>query len=215
MINMIIDLTRKIHKEMPFFPFEGALDVEWSEFPGFPDVNISSFKLWSHMGTHIDAPYHFIPNGRRIHEIDVNRFIGKGYLIDLSDKKRDRIVLDDLQKITIEKGRIIIIYTGLEKYWHGTELDEARAHAELSEEAAKYLLQSEPKMIGTDKMAIDWVKNDFKAHMAILGADVPIIEDLVNLDKLIGKTFNVMAFPLKIDGLEASPARVLAKMTLT
>ena len=47
---------------------------------------------------------------------------------------------------------------------------------------------------------------------AILGADVPIIEDLVNLDKLVGKTFDVMAFPLKIDGLEASPARVLAKL---
>lgn len=91
------------------------------------------------MGTHIDAPYHFVPNGRRIHDIDVNRFIGQGYLIDLSDHKRDRIVLDDIQKIAMETGCIIIIYTGLKNYWHGTELDEARAHAELSEEAAKYL----------------------------------------------------------------------------
>jgi len=215
MITMIIDLTRKIHKEMPFFPFEGAISMEWSKFPGFPEIHISSFKLWSHMGTHIDAPYHFIPNGRRIHEIDVNRFIGKGYLIDLSDKKRDCIVLDDVQKITMEKGRIIIIYTGLEKHWQGTELDEAHAHAELSEEAAKYLLKYKPKMIGTDKPAIDWMKNEFITHKAILGADVPIIEDLVNVDKLIGKTFDVMAFPLNIDGLEASPARVLAKITLT
>ena len=52
----------------------------------------------------------------------------------------------------------------------------------------------------------------FNSARAILGADVPIIEDLVNLDKLFGKTFDVMAFPLKIDGLEASPARVLAKL---
>jgi arylformamidase len=85
----------------------------------------------------------------------------------------------------------------------------------LSEEAAKYLLQYEPKMIGADSLALDFVKNNFKAHKAILGADVPIIEDLVNLEKLVGKTFDVMAFPLKIDSLEASPARVLAKITLT
>jgi kynurenine formamidase len=39
-------------------------------------------------------------------------------------------------------------------------------------------------MIGTDKMAMDWVNNDFKAHKAILDADVPIIEDLANLEKL-------------------------------
>jgi kynurenine formamidase len=101
----------------------------------------------------------------------------------------------------------------LEKYCRGTDLDKARAHAELSEDAAAYLLQSEPKMIGTDKMEIDWVNNDFKAHKAILGADVPILEDLVNVDQLIGTTFDVMAFPLKIGGLEASPARVLAKLT--
>jgi len=205
---MIIDLTRKIHKEMPFIPFEEAIDIEWSNFPDFPEIHISSFKAFSHIGTHIDAPYHFISNGIRIHEIDVNRFVGKGYLIDLSDKKRDLIVLDDVQKITIEKGRIILIYTGLEKYWSKPR----EQHTELSEEAAKHLLQYEPRMIGTDSLAIDYVKNDFKAHKAILGADVPIIEDVVNLDKLIGKTFNVMAFPLKIDGLEASPARVLAKL---
>ena len=208
MIKMIIDLTRKIHKEMPFIPFEEAINIEPSNFPGFPEIAISSFKAFSHIGTHIDAPYHFITNGKKMHEIDVNRFVGKGHLIDLSDKKRELIVLDDMPKTTIEKGRIIIIYTGMEKYWSKPR----EQHTELSEEAAKHLLQYEPKMIGADSLALDFVKNNFKAHKAILGADVPIIEDLVNLDKLIGKTFDVMAFPLKIDGLEASPARVLAKL---
>jgi kynurenine formamidase len=208
MIKMIIDLTRNIHKGMASIPFEEAIDIEWSEFPGFPDVNISSFKAFSHIGTHIDSPYHFIPNGKKIHEIDVNRFVGKGYLIDLSDKKRELIVLDDMPKTAIEKGHIIIINTGMEKYWPKPR----EQHTELSEEAAKHLLQYEPKMIGADSLAIDYVNNNFKAHKAILDADVPIIEELVDLDKLIGKTFDVMAFPLKIDGLEASPARVLAKL---
>jgi kynurenine formamidase len=110
---MMIDLTRNIPKAMPFFPFDEAFDVEWSEFPGLPYVHISSFKVCSHMGTHIDAPCHFIPDGRRIHNVDVSRFVGKGYLIDLSDEKRDLITLDDVQKMTIEPGRIILLYTGL------------------------------------------------------------------------------------------------------
>jgi kynurenine formamidase len=113
-----------------------------------------------------------------------------------------------MPKTTIEKGCIIILYTGMEKYWPKPR----EQHTELSEEAVEHLLQYEPKMIGADSLALDFVKNNFKAHKAILGANIPIIEDLVNLDKLIGKTFDVMAFPLKIDGLEASPARVLAKL---
>lgn len=204
---MIVDLTRRITKNIPITSLHKVpYEIEWLK--KLPNVmNLSKLTIYSHRGTHIDAPYHFLENGKKIDEINIDRFIGKGFLIDLSDKKRSVITSSDLPALKIPKGSIIIINTGLEKYWEQPILTK---WTEISEEVAAQLIKFEPKMIGIDSQGIDTEKNDYRSHKIILSADVPIIEGLVNLDKLVGKEFDVFAFPLKISDIEAIPARVLA-----
>src|SRR3989344_9402089 len=106
----IIDLTHTFTSNMPVYPGDPKSTLEQVaniEKDTFNDHKITTVM---HVGTHMDAPLHMIENGKRIDEINLERFFGKGLLIDVRGRKEiDSSVLKGIQ---IEKGSIVLIYTG-------------------------------------------------------------------------------------------------------
>ncbi len=146
-------------------------------------------KLGEHSGTHVDAPAHFIPGGKTVDEMPLERFVGKGMLVDVRNGN-GQVRLEEIPDEGYF-GRIVLFLTG---------------GRELSPEVALFLVAEGAKAVGTDAMSI----GDDAVHRILLSEDVPIFENLTNLEVLLDMEFTFMAFPLKIEGGSGSPVRAVA-----
>jgi len=204
----IIDLTIPIHDSMPVFP--GDMDVSIKPYHtlemGYS--NVKSLFLGTHTGTHIDAPYHFFADGKTLDEIPLNRFVGEAILVDCVGR-RDAIHIADLEPFSqdISPCSRVIIRTGWDK-WFGEE-KYFRDYPVISAGVAKWLAERQIWLLGVDIPSVDGWKNE-DAHVALLKAEVVIVESLVNLDKITKTPFYFAALPLPIKGADGSPVRAIA-----
>ena len=209
----IIDLTLEIDESIQVFPDSPKVNIlQWSNFDNHKYVSEVLFSS-THVGTHVDAPYHFQKDGITVEKIPLNRLIINENIKVLKIEKKDneKIEVDDLRDYNIMKNDTILINTNwvlnraLDKYFN--------KNPGLSEAAAKYLAEAEINLVGIDGPSIDpAIDNDFNSHRIFGANDIPIIENLINLDRLLNKKFTLVALPLKLKNCSGSPVRALAIM---
>ncbi|USZ73605.1 cyclase family protein [Natronosalvus halobius] len=211
------DLSQPFYGEMPH---SGALPSP--EFKTVKDVeddgiNVQYYSVPTHIGTHIDAPLHFIEGGKSIDEFPLSTFAGEGIVLDVSTNEVREITMTDVEAADgeVRPGDIVFLYTGwYEKY--GT--DDYDPHPWLAEEVAEYFADVGPKLVGLDTITPDipveqrpdgWL--EFPVHRTMLSAEVLIAEHLANLKPFLGQRIDVVGFPIKIRGGDGAPARFAAK----
>ena len=209
----IIDLTLEIDEYIQVFPNSPKVNIlQWSNFDNHKYVSEVLFSS-THVGTHVDAPYHFQKYSNTVEKIPLNRLIINENIKVLKIEKGDdeKIEIGDLRDYNIMKNDTILINTNwvlnraLDKYFN--------KNPGLSEEAAKYLADAEINLVGIDGPSIDpAIDHDFNSHRIFSANDIPIIENLINLDRLLNKKFTFMALPLKLKNCSGSPVRALAIM---
>lgn len=200
---MLVDLSQAITKNTPVYPGDPRVQIERAgvlERDGFCDHIVT---MGTHVGTHIDAPMHMLAEGRSLAEIPAERFIARGVCVDV------RGGFDTLEAAGIRRGDIVLLYYGFGENYQLPEYFES--YPTLSEKAAQYLIEKRINMVGSDTCSPDGLE-DYPIHRQLLGSDILIIENLTNLDRLLGKTFTVYAFPIALS-LDAAPARVVAHLT--
>ncbi|KXZ39901.1 Kynurenine formamidase [Alkalithermobacter thermoalcaliphilus JW-YL-7 = DSM 7308] len=207
----IIDLTHSINSNMPVFPgterpiFEIANTLEKD---GFIENKIT---MYSHTGTHIDAPAHMIKDGLFLDEYPADHFYGSAYIVDLTNIK-SKIV--DVEEIKHHEEKIkcvdfVILKTGWSKTWGEDEyfID----FPTLSVDAAIYLSKFNLKGIGVDTISVDDItSSSFDIHKILLGRKFILIENLTNLELVDDNTFIFMCMPLKTERADGSPTRAIA-----
>jgi kynurenine formamidase len=207
------DLTITISEKIPTFPGSPRPHFfSWSKLKK-DKYNIEMLFLSSHTGTHIDAPYHFLNNGKKIHQIDPKRFITDAILIKINTKPNYSITKFDILKFEKKNGKIpnhstVIFKTG----WNDNlnRKDFFSHNPGLAVSAAKYLAQKKTNLVGIDSPSIDVGTNsEFAAHHVLLKNDVLILENLCNLSRLEPR-FMLVALPLKLENATGSPVRALA-----
>jgi arylformamidase len=159
-------------------------------------------SMGTHTGTHIDAPLHMLEAGKSLDQFPIDKFIGRGRYIRLGDG----FDVEALKQAKIQAGDIILFHTGMSDFYGEPAYYES--YPVLSEEVARYLVESEVKMIGLDTGSADNVEA-FPIHKILLGGEVLIIENLTNLSSLANIEFTVYALPIKFE-LDGAPARVIA-----
>lgn len=167
-----------------------------------------------HMGTHLDAPFHFIPEGLTIDEVDLETAIGEAIVIDVSDKHNDEpITVAMLEKRLNDTGTIvkegdIVLVRAWPKEWNAPGFYNVTS---IDETAAKWFSAKKIKSLGIDLPNID-TGSDLRrpCHMELLGKGIGIMENIANLDKLSKTRFFFIGLPLKIQGLSGSPIRAVA-----
>lgn len=202
----IIDLTHTFTNQMPVYPGDpipSLKQVANIDSDGFNDHEIHSAM---HVGTHMDAPFHMIGDGKKIDEIPPDNLFGKGILIDARDKNQiDESLLASKE---IESDAIVLVFTGLgdkfrdPKYFTNSPI--------LTEGFAKWLVDSKVKLLGMDMSSPD--KSPFPIHKLLLSNDILIVENLTNLDQLLNvKSFEIIALPAKFQ-TDGAPVRVIARI---
>jgi len=201
-----IDLTHIFDTDMPVNPGDPIPElVQIADLhkEGYTDYQI---KTGMHVGTHMDAPLHMLEGGKWLSDITVEKFIGKGCLIDARDASV--ISADFLEKSGAKKDDIVLVMTGFSKKYRETEYYEK--YPEIGEDFAGKAIELGVKIVGMDTPSPD--RPPFKVHKLLLGKEILIIENLTNLKSLIdAKDFEIFALPAKLH-TEAAPVRVIAKI---
>jgi len=154
----IIDLTLTISNKIPTFPGSPQPNfIPWEKIKD-DGYNLELLFLSSHTGTHLDAPYHFLEKGAKIHEISLKKLVSNAVLIKSRKKSNESVTKTDIQKFEKKHGKIasfssVIFYTGwqrnLQKKYYFTK------NPGLSVSAAKYLASKKISLVGIDSPSID------------------------------------------------------------
>jgi len=207
----VIDLTHVIQPGMTVFPgteppvFEVGSSIETD---GFEEKKITMF---SHTGTHMDAPAHIIAGGRKLDQFPIDRFTGKACVVDVSSVEGGKIDVNavEARAEALREADFVIFRSGWSRYWDSEQY--FRGFPVLSPEAAQWLVDAGIKGVGIDMISVDEVDStDFAVHNILLGADLVIIENLTNLEALPDLLFSFYCFPLKIEQADGSPVRAVA-----
>jgi len=209
----VYDLTLPVSEKIPSFPGSPVPHfIEWDSLD-HDDYNLEMVFLSTHTGTHVDAPYHFVGSGKKVHELDPSRFLQNAILIRVKAGPNHSITKSDIISFEKKHGKIpdgatIIFATG----WNDNlSRKDFFANPGLSESAAKYLVSKKANLVGIDSPSIDPGNNaKYAAHHVLLKANVIVLENLCNLSKIKNANFNLIALPLKLQGATGSPVRAIA-----
>lgn len=200
-----IDISWPITKGMTEYKDRATLKIEHFatyESRGFEESTIS---MGTHTGTHIDAPRHFIEDGKTIDQINLEQLNGPCQVLDLTNIE-EKITKQDLEKIEIEPNKIILLKTKNSFLSPIASFNPNFVYLETS--GAEYLASLPVKAVGIDYLGIERNQPSHETHLAFLSKDMPIIEGL-RLEKASNKSYNLICLPLKTESLEAAAARCL------
>jgi kynurenine formamidase len=208
---MIIDLTHTLENHITVYPgtseptFEAANTIEKD---GFAELNIT---MCTHTGTHMDAPAHIIQGAKTLDLFPVEKFIGKGHVIDCTKISSIELNFLLLNEAKIKNADFILFYTGWQTKWNTPQYFDP--FPTLTVDAVKWLLNFNLKALGFDAISVDAMNDEsLPNHHLLLAKEILIIENLTNLDRLVAKEFELYCIPLKIGNADGSPIRAVARI---
>ncbi len=214
----LIDLSQTISATMPMFsptaprptitPWMSHAQARASGNYEDCSCEITEVQFLTSAGTYMDSPYHFNPQGKQIHELQLAQLVLPGVVIDCTDiVARQAIEPDVLDGIELE-GKAVLFHTGWSRYWGQPEYAEFPF---LTEATALALKERGAKLAGVDFLVIDDTRNPRRpVHVTLLHANILIVENLTNLVQLPSGDFIFQAVPVKMAGAAAFPVRAFA-----
>lgn len=167
-------------------------------------VNVTRITLGSHTGTHVDAPWHFLPNGNTVDEEPLSKFLGEALIIDASERRGLGIRFKDLDRYSdvMRDGDILLIYTGAE--------NRTTKFAFLDISAAEWMVKNKVKCVGIDTLSVEkFGSKDAPVHKLLLSNRIGIIENLDRLKAFVNTRMFLVCLPLRLQDLDGSPARAV------
>ena len=157
--------------------------------------NLTAFSMCAHNGTHIDAPFHFIKDGKTVDSIGLDTFVGMAYVAEYHGIVSDAVaaeILEKAKKQDTEAAKRILI----------------KGDAEVSSEAAKVFADSEILLLGNESQAIGPEAAPMKVHLILLGAGIVLLEG-IRLAEVSEGVYFLNAAPLNLSGADGSPCRAV------
>lgn len=201
-----IELSYTIENGLPTHPYDDELKLYRNRFLDKDKYNDSRLETGMHTGTHIDVVSHLSDTNTFICDYPVDKFIGKGCLLDV----RNQAVIHMKEEYLniVKENDIVFLYTGFDEQFG--KASYFNHHPVIEKKLAEFFANIRIKMLGMDLPSPD--QYPFEIHHILLKKDVLIIENMRNLGSLMNVgQFEVIALPLKIK-TEASPVRVVARV---
>lgn len=213
----LVDLTHPLDEKAPTWNgscgFRHEIKMDYDK-----GLRVLSYKCHAGVGTHLDAPSHFIPGGGNIADIALESLIVPCCVMDLSKRcsadlvvsKADIIQFEERHGAVLERS-LFFAYTGWSQYWCFPEkYRNADGNGQMhfptySKEAAQYLMDRGVAGIGIDTFSPDPQGSEFPVHHLILGAGKYIVENAANLNRMPAMGAYVINLPLNIrEGTESA-----------
>ena len=150
--------------------------------------NLTAFSMCAHNGTHVDAPYHFLPHGKTVEEMPLDHFVGKCYVVSHRGEVRAQDAVAMLEKA---QGRERLLIAG---------------PATVTTEAARIFAQTQLKLIGNESQSVGPEDTPMEVHKILLEQGIALLEGIVLTNIPEGEYF-LSAAPLKLAGSDGAPCR--------
>jgi len=207
-----VDVTLPLHNDMVSWPGDANIDIKRVvDMAKGAMANVTAISMGSHTGTHMDAPLHFVNRGLSIDQMPLDTTIGRARVIEIRDA--ESIKAAELIPYNIRSGERIIFKTRNSPYaWQVGKFVED--YVFVSEAAARHLVERGVRMVGVDYLSVDrYGQGGGSAHQVLLGNGIWIIEGL-DLAPVSEGEYELVCLPLRLEGVDGSPARALLRPVL-
>lgn len=200
----IIDISRAITADMPVWPGDPGVSIRQVSYLDNQGCNVSELYAGLHTGTHIDAPWHFIKDGKRTDQLDLSYFYGPCKVFEIMTS--GDLVKSDMESLDIEEGDIVLLKTRNSRKEKSNDFDTN--FCALSVDASMFLVQKKIKTIGIDYLSVESYQGSGDVHRNLLQNNIGVIEGL-DLAGVKPGHYVLSALPLKIFNAEGSPIRAV------
>lgn len=209
----LIDISQTLRAGIPVWPGDTQYDSKtiWHIDEQCP-VNVSWLHCSTHTGTHADAPYHYDQDGLMMEHVALDAYIGECQVIDLSQQTitDNQISLSDCQALIDTKGACIerVLF---KTYQHFPSQEWDENFISINHDLIGWLAQNGCILVGIDSPSLDPQNaKNLTAHNAIKQHGMAILEGLV-FDQVCAGEYELIALPLKLASLDASPVRAILR----
>ncbi len=202
----IYDVTVPISNDLPVYPGDPAIQITRVMSLEKGDVaRVSHLSFSTHIGTHIDPPYHFMPDGIPLDQVPLEVFIGQARVVDVGEA--DVIDAALLAKLDLNGVTRLLFKTRNSRFWRESK-EFRQDFVYLETDGAELLVERGIRLVGIDYLSIEKFNFDQPTtHRTLLGAGVVIVEGL-DLTEVPPGDYELLCLPLKIKDGDGGPARV-------
>ena len=205
----IYDVSLPISSGLPVWPGDPPIVLEQVEsMDAGAHANVSRLSAGVHIGTHVDAPHHFLNDGRTVEQLPLEVLTGPCYVTQLPDGI-EAITAEVLAGIPIPAGTTRILFgTSNSHWWARGERDFQEDFVAITEGGAHWLVEREIKLVGVDYLSVAPFSDSASTHKVLLEAGVVVVEGL-DLSVVPRGFYELYCLPLKLLGSDGAPARAI------
>ncbi len=205
----IYDITLTISAEMPLWPGDPPVVLELvSSMASGEHANVSRLACSAHTGTHVDAPHHFLNDGRTIESLPLDVLIGPALVVQIPAEV-EVVTAEALERSRIPAGtERLLLKTRNSEIWARSEREFRPDFVGVSADGAAWLARRGIRLIGVDYLSVAPYKQSVPTHRALLEPGIVILEG-VDLSAVPPGAYELYCLPLKLAGSDGAPARAI------
>ena len=203
-----IDVSVPLRDAMVHWPGDPPVSIRRARSIDAGDhVNISELSMGAHTGTHMDAPLHFLANGKGIDSLPLATVMGRARVLEIEDGESIKPV--ELARYDIKENERILFKTeNSPEAWKSSEFVTKFVY--ISDEAADFLVEKGVSLVGVDYLSVGAASGGSYVHQALLKAGIWLIEGL-DLTNVKPGRYDLVCLPLKLVGGDGAPARAVLR----
>jgi len=204
----LYDISVGISPDLPVWPGDPSVEItRLGSIEEGEDANVSRIDTCVHVGTHVDAPLHFIEGGASVDSLPLEVLIGRAYVVDLPQAKLlDETILQNAQ--IPPRTRRLLFKTRNSSLWESGEKQFQKDYVGIDRSGAEWLVRKGIQLVGIDYLSIASYEDTVEPHRILLEAGMVILEG-INLSEIQRGRYTLYCFPIKIIGSDGAPARAI------
>jgi len=204
----LYDISLTIAEDLPVWPGDPKIELKKiSQIDDGAEANVTHISACVHIGTHVDAPDHFLGNGDTVENLPLDLLVGPALVAEIPVE--GQISAMDLQAAKIPEGtKRLLLKTANSQIWIEGLKEFKEDFIALEADAAAYLVKLGVEVVGLDYLSVAPFADPGPTHQILLKAGTLIIEGL-DLSEIEPGEYTLYCLPLKIKGSDGAPARVL------
>ena len=205
----IFDISLTISPELPVWPGDPPIELEQVESMDQGDhANVSRLSASVHMGTHVDAPHHFLNGGRTVEHLPLDVLTGPCFVAQFPDGV-EAITAEALEGTALPAGTKRILFgTSNSRLWARSETEFQEDFVAVTEDGAEWLVKRGVQLVGVDYLSVAPYGDSVPTHTVLLRAGIVVVEGL-NLSAVPRGFYDLYCLPLKLLGSDGAPARAV------
>ena len=205
----IYDISLPISPDLPVWPGDPKIILEEiASMDAGDDANVSRLAAGVHIGTHVDAPHHFLNDGRTVENLSLDILTGSAFILHLDDDV-NIITAKILDASPIPPSTLrLLLRTKNSHLWTSDSRSFHRDFVAVSPDGAEWLVDHGIQLVGVDYLSVAPFDNSVSTHQIVLAAGMIVIEGC-NLSQVPQGEYELYCLPLKLVGAEGAPARAI------